>query len=144
MVHVPYKGDGPAITDLLGGQIQAIFATGVVLTPHITAGRLRGLAVTSERRSPANPDLPTISEVVPGYSVVGWTGMLAPAGMPKAIVTRLNQALARVLKLPEVQERLRAGGAEPTHMMPDEFARFIARDIAKWSNVVKTANIKID
>ena len=144
MIHIPYKGDGAAITDLIGGQIQAIFATGVVLTPHIAAGKLRGLAVTTEQRSPANPDLSPISELVPGYAVAGWTGILAPAGMPKAIVTRLNQALARILKLPEVQERFRAGGAEPTQMTPDEFARLIVQDIAKWSKVVKTANIKFD
>jgi tripartite-type tricarboxylate transporter receptor subunit TctC len=144
MVHVPYKGDGPAIGDLIAGQIQVLFATGLVLTPHINAGRLRGLAVTTEKRSPANSDLPAIGELVPGYAVDGWTGIWAPAGTPKEIVSKLNQALARILKQPDVQERLRAGGAEPTPCTPVEFARLIARDIAKWSRVVKAGNIKID
>lgn len=144
MVHIPYKGDGAAIIDLIGGQIQATFATGVVLTPHMTAGKLRGLAVTTEQRSPANPDLPPINEVVPGYSVAGWTGVLAPAGMPKEIVIHLNRALARILKLSEVQERLRAGGAEPTYTTSEEFRRLIVQDISKWSHVVKSADIKVD
>ena len=144
MVHIPYKGDGAAIIDLIGGQIQATFATGVVLTPHMTAGKLRGLAVTTEQRSPANPDLPPINEVVPGYSVAGWTGVLAPAGMPKEIVIHLNRALARILKLSEVQERLRAGGAEPTYTTSEEFRRLIVQDISKWSQVVKSADIKVD
>ena len=103
MVHVPYKGDGPAIGDLIAGQIQVLFATGLVLTPHINAGRLRGLAVTTEKRSPANSDLPAIGELVPGYAVDGWTGIWAPAGTPKEIVSKLNRALARILKQPDVQ-----------------------------------------
>lgn len=144
MVHVPYKGDNPATADLIAGQIQVLFATGLVMTPHIKAGRLRGLAVTTEKRSPANPDLPTVGEIVPGYAVDGWTGMWAPAGTPKAIIVKLNQALAHILKLPDVQERLRAGGAEPTPGSPEDYARLIARDVAKWKNVVKTANIKIN
>jgi tripartite-type tricarboxylate transporter receptor subunit TctC len=144
MVHIPYKGDGPALTDLIAGQIQLQFATGVVFMPHITSGKIRALAVTTEQRSPANPDLPAISEVVPGYAVSGWTGMWGPAGLPKEIVSRIDQALGRVVKLPEVQERLRIGGAIPAHTSPDEFARFIERDITKWTNVVKTANIKVE
>ena len=144
MVHVAYKGDAPAVTDLLGGQIQTMLATELVLGPQIKAGKLRALAVTTERRSPAMPDLPAIGELVPGYAVDGWAGMWAPAGTPKEIVSRLNQSVARILKLPEVQERLRAGGAEPAHSTPEGFARAIAQDIAKWSKVVKAGNIKID
>ncbi len=144
MVHVPYKSEPTAVADLLSGQIQVMAATGLVLMPHIKAGKLRALAVTTEQRSPAMPDLPAISELVPGFAADGWVGMWAPAGTPGEMVSRLNQALARILKQPAVQERLRAVGMEPAHSTPEEFARFIAREIAKWSKVVKAGNIKID
>jgi tripartite-type tricarboxylate transporter receptor subunit TctC len=143
-VHVAYKGDGPALTDLLGGQIQTLLATELVLGPQIKAGKLRALAVTTAQRSRSLPDLPAIGEVVPGYSVDGWAGMWAPAGTPREIISRLNQSVARILKQPEVQERLRAGGAEPTPSTPEGFARAIAQDIATWSKVAKAGNIRID
>jgi tripartite-type tricarboxylate transporter receptor subunit TctC len=144
MVHVPYKGDAPAIIDLLGGQIQIYFGGPLVLSPHINAGKLRGLAVTSEQRSPVMPDLPAVAEFVPGYTAVTWFGMWAPPGTPKAIVSQLNQAVARILKRPDVQERLRNDGMDAAHDTPDEFSRFVARDIAKWTRVVKAGNIKVD
>ena len=144
MVHVPYKGDAPALADLLGGQIQFFISAPLVLVPQIKAGKLRALAVTTEQRSPVMPDLPAIGELVPGYSAITWFGMWAPAGTPREIVLRLNQSIARILKQPDVQERLRADGMEPAHFTPEEFTRFIAREIAKWSTVVKTGNIKID
>jgi len=144
MVHVPYKGDGPAIVDLIAGQVQFLFASGPALIPHFKSGKLRGLAVTTEQRAPALPDLPAISEVVPGYSVRTWFGMWTPAGTPKEIVSRLNQALERILKQPDMQERLRADGLEPAPSTPEEFEREIVRDIEKWSKVVKAGNIKID
>jgi tripartite-type tricarboxylate transporter receptor subunit TctC len=144
MVHVAYKGDGPALTDLIGGQIQTMIATELVLGPQIRAGKLRALAITTAQRVPTMPDLPTIGEQVPGYAVDGWAGMWAPEGTPRQIISRLNQSVARILKLPEVQERLRAGGAEPVHSTTEEFARVIARDIATWSKVVKAGNISIN
>ena len=144
MVHVPYKGDAPAIADLLAGQINVMLLSGPALFPQIKAGRLRALAVITEQRSPAMPDLPAISELVPGYSQTAWNGMWAPAGTPREIISRLNQALGRILKQPEVQERLRAVGREPAHTTPEEFGRVIARDVAKWSKVVKAGNIKVD
>ena len=144
MVHIPYKGDTPALLDLLGGQIQLFSSAPLVLAPQITAGKVRGLAVTTEQRLPIMPDLPTVAEVVPGYSAITWFGMWAPAGTPRAIVARLNQSIARIVKLPDVQARLRADGMEPAHFTPEEFARFIAEEIAKWTKVVKTGNIKID
>jgi len=144
MVHVPYKGDTPALLDLIGGQIQLFSSAPLVLAPQIAAGKVRGLAVTTERRSPIMPDLPAVGEVVPGYSTTTWFGMWAPAGTPKEVVARLNQSIARIVKLPEVQARLRADGMEPAHSTPEEFSRFIAGEIAKWSKVVKTGNIKID
>ena len=111
---------------------------------QIKAGKLRALAVTTAQRSPTMPDLPAIGELVPGYSVDGWAGMWAPAGTPKEIVSKLNQSVARILKQPDVQARLRAAGAESAPSSPEEFARLIAQDIATWSQVVKTGNIKIE
>jgi tripartite-type tricarboxylate transporter receptor subunit TctC len=144
MVHVPYKGDAPAIIDLLGGQIQIYFGGPLVLSPHMNVGKLRGLAVTSEQRSPVMPDLPAVTEIIPGYTAFTWFGMWAPPGTPKVIVAQLNQAIARILKKPDVQERLRNDGMEAAHNTPEEFSRFIAADIAKWTKVVKAGNIKID
>ena len=144
MVHVPYKGDAPAMADLLAGQIHVMLLSGPALFPQVKAGRMRALAVITEQRSPATPDLPAVAELVPGYSQTAWNGMWAPAGTPRAIILRLNQALGRILKLPEVQERLRAVGREPAHTTPEEFGRIIARDVAKWSKVVKDGNIKVD
>ena len=115
-----------------------------MLGPQIKAGKLRALAVTTAKRSRSLPDLPAIGELVPGYSVDGWAGMWAPAGTPREIIARLNQSVARILKQPEVQERLRAGGAEAAHSTPERFASAISQDIATWSKVVKAGNIKID
>ncbi|MDO8596654.1 MAG: tripartite tricarboxylate transporter substrate-binding protein, partial [Sulfuricaulis sp.] len=137
-------GEAPAITDLLGGQIQVICTAPLTLTPHLKAGRLRGIAVTTAQRSPLMPELPAIAEQVPGYSARTWRAMWAPVGTPKEIVLRLNQALERILKQPEVVERLRAGGVEPAHSTPEEFGRALAREIATWSKVVKVGNIKVD
>ena len=143
MVHVPYKGQAAALVDLLGGQIELLFGTGLLL-PHIMAGKLRGIAVTSEQRWPVMPDLPSISELLPGYSAGVWFGMWAPAGTPREIVSRLNQALAGYLKQPDVLAGLRADGVEPAHSTPEEYARVIAREIVTLSKVVKAANIKVD
>ena len=144
MVHVPYKSAGPALIDLLGGQIQVFFGSGPSTGGHIRAGRLRGLGVTTAKRLPALPDLPSIGEVLPGYSSDFWFGMWAPAGTPKAVISALHEALARILRQPDVLERLRTDGMDPVGSTPEEFARVIARDIATWSKVVKTGNIKVD
>ena len=142
-VHVPYKGTGPAVFDLISGRIQFIFANGPSVLPHIKANKLRGIAVTTERRSPLMPDLPAVSELVPGFLAITWHGMLAPAGTPKAIVTRLNQALAHILKQPDMQGVLHQG-LEAAHSTPEEFGRVIAGDIARWTKVVKVGNIKVE
>ncbi len=144
MFHVPFKTLTSTITDLLAGEIQLVFATTTAVIPHIKTGKLRGLAVTTEQRSSALPDLPAISELLPGYSAGSWSGMWAPAGTPQEIVSLLNQALARFLKQPDVQELLRTAGLEPAHSTPEEFARVIAWEIATWSKVVKAGNIKVD
>ena len=144
MVHVPYKGAGPAVADVMGGQIQFMIASGPALLPHVKSGRLRAFGVTTAQRSAVMPDVPAIAEFVPGYAVSGWNGMWAPAGTPREIVARLNQALARILKQPEIQEKLRADSREPAHSTPEEFTGVIARDIATWSRVVKSGNIKLE
>jgi len=141
MLHVPYKSAGPALVDLLGGQIQMFFGSGPSTGGHIRAGRLRALAVTTEKRIPALPELPAIGEYLPGYASEFWFGMWAPAGTPKEITSRLNQALVRILKQPEVLERLHTDGMEPVGSTSEAFARVIAHDIAMWSRVVKVGNI---
>jgi len=142
LVHVPYKSAGPALVDLLGGQIQTFFGSGPSSGAHIRAGRLRALAVTTEKRSPALADLPAIGEVLPGYASDFWFGMWAPAGTPQPIIAQLQQAIVRILKQPEVLERLRTDFTEPVGSSPAEFVRVIARDIATWTKVVKAGNIK--
>ena len=142
MVHVPYKGAGQVLVDLLAGQIQMFFASGPSSGTHIRAGRMRALAVTTGKRSPNLPDLPAIGEELPGYASEFWFGMWAPAGTPKEIVARLNQTLVGILKQPEMQERLRTDYTEGVGSTPVEFARVIARDIGTWTRVVKAGNIK--
>jgi tripartite-type tricarboxylate transporter receptor subunit TctC len=142
-VHVPYKGDAPAVADLVGGQVHINIATQVVLDAHIKSGKIRALAVTTEQRSRTMPELPAIGEVLPGFAAPGWSGVWAPAGTPREVVTRLNQSVGRILKLPDVIERLRAIGAEPTHSTPEGFAQLVARDVATWTRVVKVAEIKV-
>jgi tripartite-type tricarboxylate transporter receptor subunit TctC len=144
MVHVPYKSAGPALVDLLGGQIQMFFGSGPSSAGHIRAGRVRALGVTTAKRSATLPELPALGELLPGYQSDFWFGMWAPAGTPKDIIARINQALGRILKQPEVLERLRADGQEPVGSTPEEMSRAIARDIATWKKVVKAGNIKLD
>lgn len=144
MTHVPYKGAGLALLDLFSGQIQLFFGSGPSTGPHIRAGRLRGLAVTTKQRSPALPDLPSVNELIPGYSVDFWFGMWAPVGTPKQIIARLNQALAHIIKQPDMQKRMRTDGLVSVLSTPEEFSRVIARDIAMWSKVVKAGNIKVN
>ncbi len=144
MQHIPYKGTGPAMTDLLGGQIQFMLSSAPAAIPQIKAGKLRALAVTTAKRAVGMPELPAIGEQVPGFEYLSWYGMWAAAGTPKDIVSQLNQALARILKRTDVQERLRADGVEPAHSTPEEFAHRLDREIATWKKVVKVGNIKID
>jgi tripartite-type tricarboxylate transporter receptor subunit TctC len=144
MVHVPYKGDTPALADLLGGHIHFFVSSPLAMVPQIKSGKIRGLAVTTEQRSPVLPDVPAIAEAVPGYNVSSWFGMWAPGRTPAEIIKRLNQSMARILDQPEIQTRLRADGVEPAHSTPDEFRRFIGEEIVKWSKVVKAGNIKVE
>jgi tripartite-type tricarboxylate transporter receptor subunit TctC len=145
IVHVPYKGSAPAITDLLGGQVSLMFDNLPSALPQVKAGKLRALGVTSARRSQAAPDIPTIAESgVPGYEVDSWFGILAPAATPKEIVSKLNVEIVRILKIPEVRERLLEQGAEPVGDTPEHFAEHIRRETAKWARVVKASGAKAD
>jgi tripartite-type tricarboxylate transporter receptor subunit TctC len=145
MTHVPYKGSAPALTDLLGGQVQLMFDNMPTALPHAKAGKLRPLAVTTAKRSPAMPDLPTIAEAgVPGYEASSWFGVLAPAGTPKDVVTKLNKEIVRILALPEIKERLSGQGAEPVGDTPEQFAAHIKAEIAKWERVVKASGAQVD
>lgn len=144
VLHVPYKGIGAALADLIGGQIQFYIAPAAALVPHTNTGKLRMLAVTSEQRSPELPDLPAIAEVVPGYSATFWYGLGAPAGAPRQVITLLNQEIARMLKQPDLVKRLRTYDLDPAHLSPEAFARRIKSDIAMWSGVAKASNIKVE
>ncbi len=143
--HVPYKGTGPMLTDLLGGQTQATFTGATPLIPHVKQGKLRPLAVGTTKRIAALPDVPTVAESgVPGFETSQWYGILAPAGTPDAIVRKLSAEINRILKSPDVIERMTADGSEPHGSTPEEFAKFIASEQKRWGQVVKTANIKPD
>jgi tripartite-type tricarboxylate transporter receptor subunit TctC len=142
LLHVPYKGTGPGVIDVLAGQVKVMTPNVLTALPHIKSGRLRALAVTSAKRSEALPEVPTMAEAgVPGYESVQWYGVLAPAGTPREIVQRLYAEIAKALHAGEVRERLAADGAEPVGSTPEEFAAFIRAEIAKWSKVAKAAGI---
>src|SRR5512134_3125871 len=143
MVHVPYKGLGPAITDLIGGQIQVVFADVGLVTGHIKGGKLKGLAVSGGGRSSAVPELPTVAEAgVPGYSAGTWYGILAPAGTPPAVVSRLSDEVRKALASPSIRANLVAQGVEPAGNTPEAFTAFMREEHAKWGKVIREAGIK--
>jgi tripartite-type tricarboxylate transporter receptor subunit TctC len=142
MVHVPYKGTGPALTDLLSGQIALMFATMPSVQGFVKQGKLTGIAVSTAKRSPAMPDVPTIAESgVPGYEMVSWNGLLVPAGTAGMIVARLNREVTRVLDAPDVRARLTQRGFDPDPTTPAEFAQFIDRELARYRDLVKSAGM---
>src|SRR5436309_1621566 len=142
LLHVPYKGTGQALTDLLAGHVNLMFGPWQTVMPHVQSGRLRVLGVTGARRSQTLPDLPTVAESgLPGYEAVGWFGLLAPAATPKATVAKLSADANRVLAMRDVREKMLGLGAEPAGNTPEEFARFICGDQAKWSRLMKEAGI---
>ncbi len=137
LVHIPYKGGGPAIVDVVAGQVPVTFGTAASVSPHTKSGRLRGLAITGSQRSTLLPDLPTIAESgLPGYEMLNWLGLFAPAGTPRAVVDRLSNEAMRIVRLPEVRDRLNAQGAEPSPLATDEFALFVKSEVEKWAKVV--------
>jgi tripartite-type tricarboxylate transporter receptor subunit TctC len=145
IVHVPYRGSGPAIVDLLGGRTNMMFDNLPSSLPHVQAGKLRALAVTGAQRSQALPNVPTMAEAgLPGYEATTWFGLFAPARTPPAIVDKLNKAVNQALSKPDVVAEIAKMGSEPMHMTPGEFKRLIASDTQKWRKVVKTANVKVD
>jgi len=145
MVHVPYKGIAPALTDTISGQVTMSFSSLISGAPHVKIGRLRALAVTSARRSAAMPEVPTLAEAgVKGYASSTWYGLLAPRGTPRAIVLRLNTEVVALLKRPDVRERLLADGAEPIGNTPEEFGAFIKAEIERWAKVIRAAGIRAD
>jgi tripartite-type tricarboxylate transporter receptor subunit TctC len=145
MQHVPYKGSGQAVIDLLAGQVQVMFSGMSSVMPHLKSGKLRALAVTGAQRSAAVPEVPTIAESgFPGFEATAWYGVLAPAGTPKAIVTRLHDEIVGALKVPEVKERLEMVGFELVGGTPEAFGAYIKSEIKKWAQVVKTAGIKAE
>jgi tripartite-type tricarboxylate transporter receptor subunit TctC len=142
MTHIPYKGTGPALNDLLGGQIQVLFGSLPSTVPLIKQNRVRGIGVTTPRRSNAIPDVPAIAEVVPGYEAVLWYGVWGPKELPKDIVKLWNTEIRKALKLPDMRERLANEGLAPADSPPERFNEAVRRDVAKWIKVVKTGNIK--
>jgi tripartite-type tricarboxylate transporter receptor subunit TctC len=142
LTHVPYKGSSPAMSDLLGGQIQLLVGPMALMTPQVKSNRLRGIAVTSAKRSSALPDIPTVAETVPGFEAGSWWAILGPKALPKDIVARWNKEVNGILQMPDVKERMAADGLEPAGGPPERFGEVLKRDIAKWQKVVKVGNIK--
>ncbi|MCU1376736.1 MAG: tripartite tricarboxylate transporter receptor family protein [Actinomycetia bacterium] len=145
VVHVPYKGGGPAMTDLVGGQISGSFASMPSAIGFIKSGKLRALGVSSDKRSPALPEVPTVAEAgVKGFSVLDWQGLFAPAKTPPAIISKLNTEIVRILALPETIERLTAAGVDIQTSTPKAFGDFVRAEIRKWADVVKQAGVKVE
>lgn len=145
MLHVPYKGSAPALSDLIGGQVQLMFDSLPSAMPHLKAGTLRPLAVTTPKRSAALPEVPTVAESgYPGFAISTWYGVWAPAGTPAAVVQRVSREIAAIVRLPEVRQQFAGLGAEPVGNTPEEFAAFTKAELAKWAGIVKRAGAKVD
>jgi tripartite-type tricarboxylate transporter receptor subunit TctC len=145
LLHVPYKGIGQAVGDLLGGQVQMMIGPAQAVVPQVKSGRLRALGASGERRLSTLPDLPTIAEAgVPGYEALGWFGLMVPAGTPAEVVTRLNREVNRILTLPDVRERLLELGADPASTTSAQFGDFIRRENAKWAKFIQEQGIVVE
>ncbi len=145
MQHVPYKGGGPALADLIGGQVQVHFATPITALPHIKSGKLKAIAVSGANRISVLPEMPTFTEAgLPGLDIKFWQAVFAPAGTPKPIVDKLSKELARIVALPDVREKLSSQGLEPFYSTPEQFAKLIKADLTRFAKLIKAANIKID
>jgi tripartite-type tricarboxylate transporter receptor subunit TctC len=145
ILHVPYRGGGPALADTIAGRVQILCDTLPLALPHIREGRVRAVGVTTAQRHPALPDVPTVAESgVPGYEAVGWYGMAAPAGMPEALVTRMNREVNALLEKPALKARMSAQGSDPLPMTPAAFQARIAEDRSRWARVIRDGNIRAD
>ena len=142
MTHIPYKGTGPALTDLLGGQVQVLFGALPAMIPQHKSGRLRGIAVTTAKRVSALPEMPTVGDTVPGYEAILWYAAWGPKNLPKEIVTRLNAEIATAIKSPVMQERMAGEGLDPAGGPPEQFRAILNRDVPKWKKVVLEAKVK--
>ncbi len=145
ITHIPYKGSAPAVTDLLGGQVMVMFDNAPNVLPQVKAGRLRALATSGAQRTSRAPELPTVAEAgVPGYELMVWFGLVAPAGTPREIVQKLNAEVTKILAMPDVRERFLAQGVEPVGSTPEQFGEHIRAQMAKWSRVVQEAGVKAE
>jgi tripartite-type tricarboxylate transporter receptor subunit TctC len=144
LVHVPYKGSAPAVTDLLGGQVQVMFDNAPNVLPHVRAGKLRALAVSTATRSAFAPDLPAVAETVPGFDVEVWFGVVAPAGVPRAVVRKLNADINRVLALPDVKGRFAEQGVRVIGGSPEAFGAYLEGQMRRWAKVVKDAGLQVE
>jgi tripartite-type tricarboxylate transporter receptor subunit TctC len=144
ITHVAYKGGAPAMVALISGEVDLSYENSLIITPHIKSGKVKAIAVTGAKRSPLLPELPTIGETLTGYSANGWYGLLAPAGTPRPIITRLHAEAVKALRAPDVADKLAGQGAEPVASSPEEFTAFIRSETEKWANLVKAANMRTD
>jgi tripartite-type tricarboxylate transporter receptor subunit TctC len=145
ITHVPYKGSAPAVTDLIAGQVQVMFDNTPNVLPHVKAGKLKAIAISTKKRSPLVPEVPTVDEAgVPGYDVTVWFGILAPAGTPKEIVQRLNTEMVKIMRSPEITDRFQKAGVDVAASSSEEFSVFLKSEVARWAKVVQDANIKAD
>ncbi|HXU42083.1 MAG TPA: tripartite tricarboxylate transporter substrate binding protein [Burkholderiales bacterium] len=144
VVHIPYKGGGPAMADVMGGQAQIVMPSLIQVVPHIKSGRLKALGTSGARRSPQLPDVPAIAETLPGYESQNWWGVLAPAGTPQPVLERLYGAMTEVLQSKETGKRMESEGAETVRMTPAEFGRFISAELAKWGKVARDVGIQAE
>jgi len=144
MIHVPYKGSSPSFTDVLGGQVPITFDSLTQGLPYVKAGRLRAVATLGPKRTQVLPDVPTVNETLAGYEVVNWFGIVVPAGTPREVIARLHSEIVKILRMPDISERLSAQGSDPVGSSPDEFGAFMKSETAKWARVIKEANIRAD
>ena len=146
IVHVPYKGGGPALADTLGGQVPLLIVSMPAALSHVRAGKLRALAVTTVKRSPGAPEIPTVAEAlkIPDYEVDSWYAMFAPAKTPNAIVTRMNKEIVHAIRLPAVRQKLLEQGGDPVGSTPEELERVVKAELRKWAEVIRDAHIKVD
>lgn len=144
MQHIPYKGDAPGMVDVMSGQVNVALPTVIAAMPHIKSGKLRAIAVTSEKRLPSLPDVPTVAETLKGFEAVSWGGVMAPAGTPPDIVNRLNAEILKILKMPDIAEKLKGLGAEIVGSTPAQFDAYVKSEIAKWGKVARDNNVTLD
>lgn len=144
MVHIPYKGTAPAVTDLLAGQVSFMFNSMPSVLPHVQAGRLRGIAVSTAKRSPAVPDIPAVAETVPGFNYATWYALFAPAGTPRDVIAKINAETNRILKDREVAQRLASQGADPEPGTPEDLAKYMRAEYEQWKKTIAAANLKIE